>query len=123
MPYPPDYPKMPGEPKRVQPSRDRDRPREGPSGRCAYGACGSFFAPRLVTGADGGGTTGPMSPSGASSRSTITGAWSLGPLPLRAWRSTQAACTRSATGAARQHQVDPHPEVLVEHARRGSPSR
>ncbi len=28
MPYPPDYPKMPGEPKRVQPSRDRDRPRE-----------------------------------------------------------------------------------------------
>jgi hypothetical protein len=28
MPYPPDYPKMPGEPKRVQPSRDRDRPQE-----------------------------------------------------------------------------------------------
>jgi DNA ligase D len=28
MPYPPDYPKMPGEPKRVQPSRDRDRPKE-----------------------------------------------------------------------------------------------
>src|SRR4051794_32610195 len=28
MPYPPDYPKMPGEPKRVQPSRDKDRPRE-----------------------------------------------------------------------------------------------
>ncbi|MGH2744913.1 MAG: ATP-dependent DNA ligase, partial [Thermoleophilaceae bacterium] len=28
LPYPPDYPKMPGEPKRVQPSRDRDRPRE-----------------------------------------------------------------------------------------------
>ncbi len=69
MPYPPDYPKMPGEPKRVQPSRDRDRKR-----RTDYGACGSFFAPRLVTGAEGGGTTGPMSPSGASSRSTITGA-------------------------------------------------
>jgi DNA ligase D len=32
MPYPPDYPKMPGEPKRVQPSRDRDRPR-GQAGR------------------------------------------------------------------------------------------
>ena len=30
---------------------------------------------------------GPMSPSGASSRSTITGAWSLGSLPLRAARS------------------------------------
>jgi DNA ligase D len=29
MPYPPDYPKMPGEPKRVQPSRDRDRNRKG----------------------------------------------------------------------------------------------
>jgi DNA ligase D len=29
MPYPPDYPKMPGEPKRVQPSRDRDRPGRG----------------------------------------------------------------------------------------------
>jgi hypothetical protein len=28
MPYPPSYPKMDGEPKRVQPSRDRDRPRE-----------------------------------------------------------------------------------------------
>src|SRR6059058_2932068 len=27
MPYPPDYPKMAGEPKRVQPSRDRERPR------------------------------------------------------------------------------------------------
>ena len=27
MPYPPDYPKMAGEPKRVQPSRDRDRPK------------------------------------------------------------------------------------------------
>ena len=39
-----------------------------------YGDCGSFAAPRLVTGAEGGGTTGPMSPSGASSRSTITGA-------------------------------------------------
>ena len=46
--------------------------RDGARGR--YGACGSFLAPRLVTGAEGGGTTGPMSPSGASSRSTITGA-------------------------------------------------
>jgi DNA ligase D-like protein (predicted polymerase) len=27
-PYPPQYPKMPGEPKRVQPSRDRDRDRD-----------------------------------------------------------------------------------------------
>ena len=28
MPYRPDYPKMPGEPKRVQPSRDRDRKKD-----------------------------------------------------------------------------------------------
>ncbi|MFI5707754.1 non-homologous end-joining DNA ligase [Kribbella sp. NPDC051620] len=28
MPYPPEYPKMPGEPKRVQPSKDRDRPKD-----------------------------------------------------------------------------------------------
>ncbi|MDX6274831.1 MAG: hypothetical protein QOJ92_2041 [Frankiales bacterium] len=27
-PYPPNYPKMEGEPKRVQPSRDKDRPRD-----------------------------------------------------------------------------------------------
>ncbi|EOM75322.1 ATP-dependent DNA ligase [Rhodococcus rhodnii] len=27
LPYPPNHPKMPGEPKRVQPSRDADRPR------------------------------------------------------------------------------------------------
>ena len=27
LPYPPEYPEMPGEPKRAQPSRDRDRPR------------------------------------------------------------------------------------------------
>jgi DNA ligase D-like protein (predicted polymerase) len=32
MPYPPDYPKMKGEPKRVQPSRDKDRDREDPAG-------------------------------------------------------------------------------------------
>jgi DNA ligase D len=28
LPYPPDHPKMPGEPKRVQPSKDRDRPKD-----------------------------------------------------------------------------------------------
>src|SRR6185312_1136789 len=62
--------------------------------------CGSlvvFFRP--VRGADGGGTTGPISPSGAVSRSMITGAWSLGPVPLRALRSIHAALTRSATGS------------------------
>jgi len=32
MPYPPDYPKMPGEPKRVQPSRDTDRKERPPAG-------------------------------------------------------------------------------------------
>ncbi len=39
-----------------------------------HGDCGSLLEPRLAAGAEGGGTTGPMSPSGASSRSTITGA-------------------------------------------------
>src|SRR5213080_3195710 len=63
------------------------------------GAWGSLTLPRLAAGADGGGTTGPMSPSGASSRSTMTGAWSLGAEPLRALRSTQAALTRLATGS------------------------
>ena len=38
------------------------------------GACGRRNEPRLGGGADGGGTTGPMSPSGASSRSMISGA-------------------------------------------------
>jgi DNA primase len=32
MPYPPNYPKMPGEPKRVQPSRNTDLKRENRSG-------------------------------------------------------------------------------------------
>ena len=50
----------------------RSRPPARVSGR--YGDCGSLAEPRLTTGAEGGGTTGPMSPSGASSRSTITGA-------------------------------------------------
>ncbi len=39
-----------------------------------YRDWGSLTEPRLPAGAEGGGTTGPMSPSGASSRSTITGA-------------------------------------------------
>ena len=60
---------------------------------------GGLAGPRPAGRADGGGTTGPMSPSGASSRSTITGAWSLGPLPLRASRSTHAARTRPASGS------------------------
>src|SRR5439155_2325958 len=63
----------------------------------SYGDWGSLTASVLSAGAEGGGTTGPMSPSGASSRSTITGAWSLGPRPLRAWRPTHAPRTRSAT--------------------------
>ncbi|GAA1871139.1 DNA polymerase domain-containing protein [Myceligenerans crystallogenes] len=31
LPYPPEYPKQPGEPKRVQPSRDKDRPKDAPA--------------------------------------------------------------------------------------------
>ena len=55
----------PGELEHLGVGRPRARP---------YGACGSLTEPRLAAGADGGGTTGPMSPSGASSRSTMTGA-------------------------------------------------
>jgi len=63
----------------------------------------------------GGGTTGPMSPSGASSRSTITGAWSLGPVPLRAWRSTtpHGRDWRRRWTRARGRSAC---EILVEHA-------
>src|SRR3954451_6821418 len=43
-----------------------------------------------------------------------TGERSRGPLPLRAWRSTQAPHARGDR-RAREHQVDPHPQVLVEH--------
>ena len=63
--------------RRCRASRSASSPRAtaiAPGLRTGYGACGSFFAPRGAAGADGGGTTGPMSPSGASSRSTITGA-------------------------------------------------
>ncbi len=70
------------------------RPRPPAVGACATATAAASPRRACVTGAEGGGTTGPMSPSGASSRSTITGAWSLGPLPLRAWRSTHAAWTR-----------------------------
>jgi hypothetical protein len=31
LPYPPNYPKMPGEPKRVQPSRDTDLKSKAPN--------------------------------------------------------------------------------------------
>ena len=48
MPYPPDYPKMPGEPKRVQPSRDRDRKQDAVSATAGSTASTSLpvFSPR-----------------------------------------------------------------------------
>src|ERR1700722_8554162 len=48
--------------------------RESNGARGCHGDWGSLREPRLAAGADSGGTTGPMSPPGASSRSTITGA-------------------------------------------------
>ncbi len=45
----------------------------------------------------------------------MTGAWSLGPLPLRAWRSTQAACTRPATAVLARTRSIRMPRSLVEH--------
>ena len=49
-----------------------------------------------------------------SRRSTITGVWSEGPVPLRALRSMTAHVTRSATGRVAEHEVDAHAAVLVE---------
>ena len=111
MPYPPDYPKMPGEPKRVQPSRDRDRPQ------------------RLTT-----------APAAASSRRAVrAGARrrrhdrpdvAVGrlvevddhrrvvarPLALAGLAVDPGGLDALGDGVAGQHEVDPHPEVLVEHA-------
>ncbi|MGX2993599.1 non-homologous end-joining DNA ligase [Streptomyces sp. JNUCC 64] len=53
LPYPPEYPKMPGEPKRVQPSRARHEPEDG-----ARGTSGD-------AGGQPGGTGGPSSGAGA----------------------------------------------------------
>ena len=49
--------------------------------------------------------------------STITGAWSLGPLPLRACLSTHAGPDTTGDRLAGQNKIDPHPEVLMEHPR------
>ena len=84
---------------------------------------GSLTEPARWTGAEGGGTTGPMSPSGASSRSTITGAWSLGAVPLRAWRSTHAAAhpaSHRGRWPAPGRSASPGPGGT---SRPGSPSR
>ena len=43
--------------------------------------------------------------------------------PFRASRSISASTTRAATGSEHEEQVDPHPEVLVEHARPVVPPR
>ncbi|TDC78589.1 non-homologous end-joining DNA ligase [Streptomyces hainanensis] len=40
LPYPPDHPKVAGEPKRVQPSRDRDRRRDAGGGSATPGSSG-----------------------------------------------------------------------------------
>ena len=74
--------RLPEDARRAEARAAVARPRPPPltPGATATAAASSRRA--CVTGADGGGTTGPMSPSGASSRSTITGAWSLGPLAL-----------------------------------------
>ena len=47
-------------------------------------------------------------------RSTSSGAWSDGAVPLRALRSMMHHSTRSATEARGEHQVDPQPAALVE---------
>ena len=113
MPYPPDYPKMPGEPKRVQPSRDRDRPRLTRRhgrlrqlGRAAPGRRSGgrrhdrpdVPVRRLVQVDD--------------HRRVIARPAALAGLPVHPCRPDAAGDRRAG-----QHQVDPHPEVLVEHSR------
>ena len=60
-------------PRAIATARGSDADLSRSLGRSTATAAASL-APRLAAGAEGGGTTGPMSPSGASSRSTITGA-------------------------------------------------
>ena len=114
MPYPPDYPKMPGEPKRVQPSRDRDRRSRQRATRlrrlrqllrAALGHRAPTAAARPARCRRPAPRRGRRSP--ARGRS--------GPCPCAPGGRPRPPATRSATGVARQDQVDPHPEVLVEH--------
>ena len=124
MPYPPDYPKMPGEPKRVQPSRDRDRPRDRARRRYERRRLRQLLARRAWRpGAEGGGTTGPMSPSGASSRSTITGAWSLGPLALAGLAVDPGRLDALGDRRARRARGRSASRGPGGTSRRGSPSR
>ena len=112
MPYPPDYPKMPGEPKRVQPSRDRDRktdelaatspaaassPRAWSPGRRRRHDRPDVAVRRLVEVDD--------------HRRVVARPAALARLAVDP-RRPDALGHRPA----REDQVDPHAEVLVEHA-------
>ena len=112
MPYPPDYPKMPGEPKRVQPSRDtrpaarltrrlrqllRAAPGDRRGGR-RHDRPDVLAVRRLVEVDD--------------DRRVIARPLALARLPVDPRRLDALGHRR-----ARQHEVDPHPEVLVEHPR------
>ena len=102
---------MPGEPKRVQPSRDRDRAREAER----YGACGSFFAPRLVDRSRGRRHDRPDVPVRRlvevdDHRRVVARPAALAGVAVHP-RRLDAIGDRLAG----QHQIDPHPEVLMEH--------
>ena len=103
---------MPGEPKRVQPSRDRDRQGRDAGPRRLRQLLRPALHDRPRTAAARPARCRRPAPR-RGRRSPARGR--SGRLPLRAWRSTQAACTRPANGSLGQDQVDPHPEVLVEH--------
>ena len=111
MPYPPDYPKMPGEPKRVQPSRDRDRKKtEARRLRQLLGAAPGHRRRRRRH-------DRPDVPVGRlvqvdDHRRVVARAAALAGLPVHPRRLDSAG-----DRLARQHQVDPHPEVLMEHPR------
>ena len=118
MPYPPDYPKMPGEPKRVQPSRDRDRPARTRAPAAA--ACAAPGRARAPTAAARPGRCRRPAPR-RGRRSPARGR--SGPCPCAPGGRPTRPRTRSATGVAGEDEVDPHAAGPGGTCRRGSPSR
>ena len=103
---------MPGEPKRVQPSRDRDRKKDVAS----YGACGSFLAPRFVTGR--GRRRHDRADVAVGRLVEVDDHGRVVARPAALARVAVDPRGLDAVGhrPAREDEVDPHAEVLVEHA-------
>ena len=125
-----DVRRAPAHPERPErrPDREAEREREedGQRSRSSDGSTDSWSVeqahPGPVSGAVTGAPRGPTAPAGrslgpgrgGSARSTITGAWSLAPLPARSSRSIAAPVTRCGERGRAEHEVDPHPAVPLE---------